>query len=110
VLLLSPDFPDGQVETLPGHSVDSRDGVQWFSGLGAKLIQADALAVEGDRRLSDMREREASPDLTPKYRSALRGDLEHLEAALPTLWADGQLRKNELWGVHHERGNEAGHE
>ena len=98
VLLLAPDFPDGEVETRPGHSVDSRQAVRWFSGREAELIQADALAAEGDRRLSDMREREAAPDLTPEYREVLRADREHVEAALPTLRADVQRRKDELWG------------
>src|SRR3954451_3004693 len=30
VLLLAADFPDGKVETLPGHTVDSLDAVRWF--------------------------------------------------------------------------------
>lgn len=98
VLLLAPDFPDGQVETWPGHSVDSRQAVGWFSGRESELIHADALAAEGDRRLSDMRQREAAPELTPEYREVLRADREHVEAALPTLRADVQRRKDELWG------------
>ena len=65
VLLLAPDFPDGEVETRPGRSVDSRQAVGWFSGREAELIEADALAAEGDRRLSDMREREAAPTWHP---------------------------------------------
>ena len=65
-LLLAPDFPDGKVETRPGHSVDSREAVAWFSGRGTELVAADALAVEAGKRLSQMRDSLARPDLTPE--------------------------------------------
>jgi transcriptional regulator with XRE-family HTH domain len=99
VLLLAPGFPtDGQVETQPGHSVDSRQAVKWFSGLGAELIEAQALAEEGERRLSHLREIAASPDTTSEYRKLLRSDIRYAERTLETLRDDVARKKLELWG------------
>ena len=98
VLLLAADFPDGKVETRPGHTVDSLDAVRWFSGAEAKLIRADALAAEWDERLSRMRKMLAAPNSTRGYRDQLEDDIAAAEAALLTLRADVQRQKDELWG------------
>lgn len=105
VLLLAPDFPEGQVEMRPGHSVDSLQAVRWFSGAETDLIRADALAAEWDRRLSRMREMLAVPNSTRKYRDQVEDDIAAAEAALVTLRADVQRQKDALWG---ERRSEDG--
>ena len=98
VLLLAANFPDGEVETGPGHSVESRDAVGWFSGQGTELVQADAVTVEADRRLSRMREMLAAPNTTRKFRDQLISDIESLEREVPRLRANVQREKEELWG------------
>lgn len=98
VLLLCPNFPDGQVETVPGHSVHSRPAVKWFSGLGAELVEAQALLEEGERRLSQMREIARSPDATSQERKLLSSDITYAERTLDALRDNVTRKKHELWG------------
>ena len=105
VLLLAPGFPtEGHVEAQPGHSVDSRQAVKWFSGLGAELIEAQALAEEGERRLSHLREIAASPDTTSEHRKLLTSDIKYSERTVQTLRDDVARKKRELWGELDSKG------
>jgi transcriptional regulator with XRE-family HTH domain len=98
-LLLAPSFPDGQVETRPGLSVDSRQAVKWIAGRGTELVEADAAAEETEDRVARVREMLASPDTTREQRKQLEGDRRYYhEVALSKLRDHLQREKAELWG------------
>jgi transcriptional regulator with XRE-family HTH domain len=102
VLLLSPGFPDGQVETRPGRSVDAREAVLWFAGhlhamAGAELVKTHNLMVQTEQRLARMREIVSDPDAGPEEIKSVRADMAYAETVLERLRGDVAREKNELW-------------
>ncbi len=103
VLLLAPAFPDGEVETRPGRSVDSREAAQWFAGqlpsmASADLFQTDRLLAETEKRLARTREILAQRDIGPQEAEVRREDIEHGKELLVKLRVDVAREKDELWG------------
>lgn len=113
VLLLFPDFPEGQVEVAPGKMADSTAALDWFAGCpgwqvaadntGTQLIEAVAQRVELSDALLDaqvMRQTKPLPgdgqtaDQRRQFADAL---IESRQAGIAALVQQIEVARAQLW-------------
>jgi transcriptional regulator with XRE-family HTH domain len=120
-LLLFPDFPDGQVATMPGRETENNVAVKWLSGLvpsmwttvnqpadpelngGAVLVQTVELVAETEQHLERLHGMLTAKGAPPDAVETTRRLIQTNEKQLARLRADVARTKDELWGIAEER-------
>ena len=85
VVLLFPDLPDGPVEALPDHTVDSWDAAAWFSGEGRSIVTEAGAGTETAecKRIWAVRERLRQLDSIGRFHGWMKEILNRPEPLKP---------------------------